>query len=152
MLAPSRSLDEILACVRLAAGLRRPGSFLKRGAPCSAAHAIHDGDRKLAVKNHLSANRKLALRTRTLFASAQMPRAPESASACFGASAGILAAGPVGTILQLICGLRYELSCGKTTRRRLISPRSLGRVVSGGNLSEHYPLPGLIQGERVGAL
>jgi hypothetical protein len=42
-----------------------------------------------------SANRKLALRNRTLFALALMPRVPEGASACLGASAGILAAGPV---------------------------------------------------------
>jgi len=47
------------------------------------------------VAGHLSAKRKLALRNRTLFALASMPRVPEGASACLGASAGILAAGPV---------------------------------------------------------
>jgi hypothetical protein len=52
------------------------------------------------VDNRLSAKRKLALRT--LFALALMPRAPEGASACFGASAGILAVGPVEIIIYLI--------------------------------------------------
>lgn len=54
-----------------------------------------------SAENHISANTKLALRTRTLFASALLPRVPEGASACFGASAGILAAGPVETIIYL---------------------------------------------------
>jgi hypothetical protein len=51
------------------------------------------------LNNHLRANKKLALRT--LFALALMPRAPEGASACFGASAGILAVGPVEIIIYL---------------------------------------------------
>jgi len=54
----------------------------------------------------LSARRKLALRT--LFASALLPRAPEGASACFGASAGILAVGPVEAIIQSACDLCCE--------------------------------------------
>src|SRR5829696_2043154 len=84
------------------------------------------GDRKLSrLRITLSANRKLALRTRTLFASAQMPRAPEGASACFGASAGILAAGPVEITIQLVI---HVASCflarrRADTRQRAARPR-----------------------------
>jgi hypothetical protein len=51
----------------------------------------------LFSEESLSAKRKLALQT--LYALALMPRVPEGTSAWFGASAGILAAGPVETII-----------------------------------------------------
>ena len=54
----------------------------------------------------LSGKERLALRT--LFASTLLPRAPEGASACFGASAGILAVGPVEAIIQSACDLCCE--------------------------------------------
>jgi hypothetical protein len=45
------------------------------------------GTKLSPARDHLSANRKLALRTP--FASALVPRVPEGASACFGALAGM---------------------------------------------------------------
>jgi hypothetical protein len=98
-----------------------------------------ENSRRLRIT--LQANRKLALRTRTLFASAQMPRAPEGALACFGASAGILAAGPVETIIQLICDSCYELFVARRRAETYLA-KTWGWVVSGGNLFDIYPSPG----------
>jgi hypothetical protein len=106
-----------------------------------------ENSRRLRIT--LSANRKLALRTRTLFASAQMPRAPEGASACFGALAGILAAGPVETIIQLICDSCYELLLAR--RRAVTSSRkNLGVGLSLAATSSTLSTPRADPRERVG--
>jgi hypothetical protein len=85
--------------------------------------AVNKAQEIRRLKKHLSANRKLALQT--LYALALMPRVPEGTSAWFGASAGILAAGPVKTAYP-----RQDLASGLLVPHRGgIPTRRLGRTI-----------------------